>query len=116
MMEHLSVKELESYLDDDLLKLLKKEDIRHIFLINTKIISNFEKFFSTFLPDSVKYFVVISSDLPVKIIKESLIRAKDTLEVSCYITSKLPQKSMIIIGLQSVSEREELKELSAFRT
>ncbi len=36
MMEHLSVKELESYLDDDLLKLLKKEDIRHIFLINTK--------------------------------------------------------------------------------
>ncbi|MCH4816509.1 MAG: DUF4898 domain-containing protein [Saccharolobus sp.] len=116
MMEHLSVKELESYLDDDLLKLLNKEDIRYIFLINTKIISNFEKFFSTFLPDSVKYFVAIPPDLPVKIIKESLIRAKDALEVSCYITSKLPPKSMIVIGLQSVNGREELKEPSAFRT
>ncbi|WP_218260278.1 DUF4898 domain-containing protein [Saccharolobus shibatae] len=116
MMGHLSVKELESYLDDDLLKLLNKEDIRYIFLINTKIISNFEKFFSTFLPDSVKYFVAISSDLPVKIIKESLIRAKDALEVSCYITSKLPPKSMIVIGLQSVSGRGELKKPSALRT
>ncbi|QGA54131.1 DUF4898 domain-containing protein [Sulfolobus sp. E5-1-F] len=112
MMKQLSVKELDYYLDDDLLKLLNKEDIRYIYLINVKIISNFEKFFTTFIPDSIKYFVVVSPDLPIKIIKESLARAKDALEVSCYISSKLLQKSMIVIGLQSVSKKEEVKEPS----
>nr|WP_009989001.1 DUF4898 domain-containing protein [Saccharolobus solfataricus] len=112
-MKKLSVKELGDYLDDDLLKLLNKEDIRHIYLINVKLISNFEKFFTTFLPDSIKYFVVISSDLPIKLIKESLARAKDALEVSCYISSKLPPKSMIVIGLKSVSKKEEVKEPSS---
>ncbi|WP_338604537.1 DUF4898 domain-containing protein [Sulfolobus tengchongensis] len=112
MVRQLSIKELEEYLDDDLLKLVKLEEVDKVYYIKSTIIASYEKFFSTFLPSYVKYFVVVSRDLPNKLIKESLIRAKDPLEVSCYISAKLPEKSILIVGLQmnNIKKKEEVKE------
>ncbi|XDF44256.1 DUF4898 domain-containing protein [Saccharolobus solfataricus] len=104
-MKSLSPKELETYVDEDLLRVINREQINFIYFINARIISSYEKFFRSFIPDSTKYLVLVSSDLHLKFIKESVIRAKEPLEVSCYVSSKLPPMSFLIIGLKQISEK-----------
>ena len=113
-MKSLSPKELETYVDEDLLRIINREQINFIYFVNARIISSYEKFFRSFIPDSTKYLILVSYDLPLKLIKESIIRAKEPLEVSCYVSSRLPPKSFLIIGLKQISEEiiVEQKEVS----
>ncbi|MEM3940097.1 MAG: DUF4898 domain-containing protein [Saccharolobus sp.] len=106
-MKLLNPKELSSHIDEDLLKLVTIEDILSAYLINIKIISDYERFFSFFIPDSSEYIVFVSPDISPQTIKISLIKAKESLQVSCYVSSKLPPKTIIIIAMKNVKKAEE---------
>ncbi|MEM4085447.1 MAG: DUF4898 domain-containing protein [Saccharolobus sp.] len=106
-MKLLNPKELSSHIDEDLLKLVTIEEILSAYLINIKVISDYERFFSFFIPDSLEYIVFVSPDISPQTIKISLIKAKEPLQVSCYVSSKLPPKTIIIIAMKNVKKAEE---------
>ncbi|WP_231961097.1 DUF4898 domain-containing protein [Saccharolobus sp. A20] len=106
-MKRLSVMDLPSFVDEDLLTEMIKEEISSVYLINTDLISNYEKFFENFLPDSIQYTCFVSSDIPITTIKNSLIKAKEPLNVKCFLSSKLP-KGRILIILNRPKDNEKI--------
>jgi len=100
--------DLASFVDDDLLREIIRDEISAAYLINADLISNYERFFENFLPDSLEYIGIVSTDIPPSIIKASLIKAKEPMSVKCFVSSKLPKGRILVILMKKHKDDERI--------
>ena len=93
IMSTLNQNDLQRYIEDDLVNLIGRNNIKFCIKINPKIITSFQYFFKNFVPQAESYLIIVPHSLDKK---TDIIANKDELRATIFFSSKLKDEVLII--------------------